>query len=210
MTPEINFESPLEERTAEMLACHLHPGVVWGTQRWLKADGERFRADFFAEAGGRRVIIEADGKDFHDYQQDKVRDVKILNAGEADDVFRFNGCDVWFAPKSCLRCLELFAPFLSVPDAEPTDLEGKFFASRVFLSMEGKPIHRAVHSMSEYEALDKRLLDYQTAVVIGRTSDSRGCVSEFKTPMWNRNFEGMRVWQLGDYVAYKGTLDGWL
>lgn len=60
----------------------------------------RFRPDFLVEVEGKRWIIEADGRGFHDPDADAARD-KILRDDGIADVIRFTGSEIFRDAKKC-------------------------------------------------------------------------------------------------------------
>jgi hypothetical protein len=123
-------ESPIESR----LACHLWSQIETNTICSIEAQvpllGGAYRADFaittsrydsetpeiqalVGYAGPVRVVIEADGHDFHERTKeqaarDKRRDRDLQTAGWT--VLRFSGSEIWRAPHECvedvMRCLD--------------------------------------------------------------------------------------------------------
>jgi ATP-dependent DNA helicase UvrD/PcrA len=60
----------------------------------------RYRLDFLLEHEGRRLAIEADGRDYHDPERDAVRDRKLREAG-IEEVLRFTGSEIWLDAAAC-------------------------------------------------------------------------------------------------------------
>src|SRR5688572_16148850 len=65
-------------------------------QVWIKTDKGSFRVDFIVTIGSFRLGFECDGKAFHDYERDLLRDVLILGTGEIDAMWRIRGCEIFY------------------------------------------------------------------------------------------------------------------
>ena len=62
----------------------------------IETIGGKFRADFLVANKSRFIIIECDGKDYHDRDRDEWRDAMILGTGKIDAVYRLRGRDIWY------------------------------------------------------------------------------------------------------------------
>jgi len=85
-------ESPLEQLFQLLLTKYLHPKAMLVPQAPLKTQRGKFRADFLlTTATGVRLVLECDGKDYHDELRDGFRDAFTLASKCADYVYRFPG-----------------------------------------------------------------------------------------------------------------------
>lgn len=85
-------ESPIEHLLQMMLEKYLHPDAQLTPQAPMKTRRANFRADFLLiTATGERLVLECDGKDFHDPVRDSLRDAFMLADDLADYIYRFPG-----------------------------------------------------------------------------------------------------------------------
>lgn len=99
-------ESPIEARLALHLCMALDCEARVTAQSPIAIDGKTYRADFLIESSDSdlRVVVEADGHDFHERtkeqaSRDKSRDRAMLAAGY--QVMRFTGSEIWKDPSRC-------------------------------------------------------------------------------------------------------------
>ena len=85
-------ESPLEQIFQMVLEKYLHPRAKLIPQAPLNTHRGSYRADFMLiTATGVRLVLECDGKDYHDEVRDGFRDAFTLASKCADYVYRFPG-----------------------------------------------------------------------------------------------------------------------
>lgn len=176
-------ESPIERRFLTAVLPELDGGAKWTCQREILAGGDRFRVDFWCAAGGRRIVVECDGRDYHDFLRDRARDTAILLADRADEVFRFRGCDVNGRLEACVGLMRLFAPqvFRPVPAATLAD---RLMVSRALTSETGcKPILRVRCRRKEVADCAATLPQCQACSVIDSAPDCH--IVQFKSPHWD-------------------------
>lgn len=75
---------------------------------------DRYRLDFLVERNGRRVAIEADGREFHDSERDRRRDEALLARG-LDRVFRFSGSAIF---RDAARCAADVKEYIDASDRD--------------------------------------------------------------------------------------------
>lgn len=121
-------ESPIEKLLLPWLICqpyqffNFNPAVLLSGESKFYVPGTlavipqlpigRYRVDFAlaASLGGpiRFVVVECDGKEFHDgvenVKRDLDRDAAILNNPRVLDVVRFDGRDILRDPQGCGQC----------------------------------------------------------------------------------------------------------
>lgn len=89
------YESPAEECLGERLRSAIHPMANYQTQVWVETSVSRFRLDILLiEKTGRRIVVEVDGKEFHEPVRDHWRTVFIMAEGLADVVYRVPASDL--------------------------------------------------------------------------------------------------------------------
>lgn len=95
-------ESPIEEIFAREISSKVKPEVKATTQYELTACGISFRMDFVLEYEGRKIGIECDGKEFHNYAKDLWRDAIILGDEKLDAIYRFSGKEIIGKIDACI------------------------------------------------------------------------------------------------------------
>lgn len=108
-------ESPIERRLLRALRFALPDGVVLCCQ----APVGMYRADFLAERADLRVVIEADGREFHtspeQREYDQRRDEYMIKKGYR--VLRYTGSQITADARTCAA--GVVAVFESTPIPEP-------------------------------------------------------------------------------------------
>ncbi|MBU1008436.1 hypothetical protein KKA53_05160 [Candidatus Dependentiae bacterium] len=84
-------ESLIEELLAQFLSRNLAHDVIWKQQMKMPGHGRHFRVDCLLWRGPVRIVLEADGKDFHDARADELRDLELLAVAGIDEVWHFPG-----------------------------------------------------------------------------------------------------------------------
>lgn len=119
-------ESPIESDLHMALQRFLHPEATLQAQRWLDTKYGRFRCDLFlTTAYDEQIIIECDGREFHDGLRDSFRDAFILESHCANFIYRFTGQSITRRVYHCLYGLYRFHPGVFDPQADP-ELIDKF------------------------------------------------------------------------------------
>ena len=89
-------ESPIELLFQVNFSGYLNSKAQLIPQYELITKRGKFRADFmFIPPSGERIIIECDGKEFHDPLRDSFRDAFILGSDCADAIYRINGKTIY-------------------------------------------------------------------------------------------------------------------
>lgn len=176
-------ESPIERRFLSGIIPVLADGVEINCQRELLAGGSRYRVDFWCLAGGRRIIIECDGRDYHDFFRDQARDSNILFADRADEVFRLRGCDVNGRLDASIGMLRTMTPQMFRPVPLLT-LAERIIAANVLKSDEGcKPILRMRCRRADVRDCSAAMRENQACTVIDSAPDCS--IVQFKSPYWS-------------------------
>jgi very-short-patch-repair endonuclease len=199
-----NFESPIEERLADAMAKVLPDHVRCVPQLELAAEGVRYRADFVLQAGNRLSVVEADGRDFHDRGNDRIRDLRMLNACGISDVFRFRGCDIHFDAECCVDFLVSYGRHLRQPDARPLDGADVLLGGYSTSAWQIKPTLRLRIALASAIQYRKQIEEGQGGTIVGATADGKAAVAEIVSPDWDWKYEGSRIWRLDDYLRVKG------
>jgi very-short-patch-repair endonuclease len=189
----MKFESPIEEKLYNALATKLRAGVVVETQVPILS----YRVDMLIRSA-RTIVIECDGKDFHDFEMDRTRDLRMLDDGTVTDVLRLRGCDIVFDCKSCVDQILMCFPFLADAAAEPADNDVKCLIGLNMRDPSIKPIWRTVCN----DRMPESHRDTETCYELGRTKGGR-IAYQFKSAQWDRAFKGRRIWHLGDWMSYQ-------
>lgn len=89
--------SPIEEILAEHMS---EAGLRYEAQVRL----ENYCVDFLVERNGERLIVEADGRDFHDATRDAERD-RVILARHKLRTLRFSGSQIFRSPDHCVKVI---------------------------------------------------------------------------------------------------------
>lgn len=76
----------------------------------------RFRVDAAFEIDGRTIIVELDGKRFHDQERDWHRDTELLHVHGCDEIIRIPGSAIWHFPRATFRVLQEWHPRFEIPE----------------------------------------------------------------------------------------------
>ena len=106
------YDSPIEEVFAYAIVKYLDADVDFHTQYPVETLCGRFRLDFVAEVGARKVGFECDGAEFHDEGHDEWRDAMILGDHKVDAIYRLRGTDIHRRLDDCLHLLARLEPEL--------------------------------------------------------------------------------------------------
>ena len=106
----LSYDSPLESKFVWGLLGYLHPDVELESQVPIDTICGRFRLDFVARHGNRRVAFECDGKEYHDERRDEWRDAMILGAEAVDVIYHFRGRDLTYYINDCLFLASQWEP----------------------------------------------------------------------------------------------------
>jgi len=106
--------SPIEALLEDALVKYLHPATRKTTQRPVSTPFGRFRPDFYLVAPNTRrvLVIECDGRDFHDPLRDHWRDAAMLGTGAVHDLLRIEGKDLKRRPHDVLHLVARLFPSL--------------------------------------------------------------------------------------------------
>lgn len=84
-------QSPIEVLLADWLSQHLHASVTFSQQVKLPGHGRIHRVDCLLRRGQARIVLEADGEEFHNRRADEIRDFELLACAGVKEVWRFSG-----------------------------------------------------------------------------------------------------------------------
>lgn len=73
-----------------------------------------YRVDAFFICSGKRIVVELDGKAFHDAAADADRDSWLLHSGEVDEIIRIPYAAMTFYGDATMRILEEWHPEFAV------------------------------------------------------------------------------------------------
>lgn len=179
-------ESPIERRFLSAVQPELAGSVEAVCQKVFRCVGNHCRVDFFFGAGDRQIVVECDGREFHDYRRDQKRDVEILTGTTVTDIVRFRGADINAHLETCISVLRAFYPEMFEAGRLPRSLAGHVEVSRILNVEHGcKPIVRTKAPRSEVKECAERVLRLHTCSPIGRATDGRHFFFQFKTPFWD-------------------------
>ncbi len=106
--------SPIEALLEDLFVKYLDPATRKTTQRTVSTPFGRFRPDFYlvSPCTGRVLVIECDGREFHDPLRDRWRDAAMLGCGVVHDLLRVEGKDLKRRPHDVLYLLWRLFPEL--------------------------------------------------------------------------------------------------
>ncbi len=109
------LESPIEKEFARRILRHesnFKDGVRLGNQYVVNTTRSLYRVDFVLFMRNKKIGIECDGKDYHNFKTDLVRDSIILGEEKLDTIYRIGGKDINFAEDDSLLAISLMEPNL--------------------------------------------------------------------------------------------------
>jgi hypothetical protein len=89
----------------------------------------KYRVDFLFESFGKKIAIELDGKQFHNYQRDMNRDRDLLN-GYVDEIIRIPGAAIYAFPNLTMIGLSKWHPRFSITEETTTMSLEDFYKER--------------------------------------------------------------------------------
>lgn len=104
-------DSPIEDIFAGHCLKHLRGDISVDRQVEVDTEHGRFRIDFVLTAGEKRIVVECDGRDFHNSFRDEFRDAILLGEG-FDTTYHFRGCDLTYYPDDCVWLMSVLNPEL--------------------------------------------------------------------------------------------------
>lgn len=106
------YDSPIEEILAWHLSKYIRQDVSLEKQVEFITEHGVLRVDFLLSNDERKIVIECDGRDFHEPLRDEIRDAILLGEGHVDTIYHFRGCDITHYPVDCVRLISILDPNL--------------------------------------------------------------------------------------------------
>ncbi len=142
-------DSPIEDQFLWAFMKVASPRVIVTRQVELETTLGKFRPDFLISRpeGGKKIVVECDGREFHEGPRDSRRDAAIVKSGAADRVYRLKGKDICWKIHELLELLGNCEPWilsergrvnlatLTAPESnreEYLDADGAFFTGSAF------------------------------------------------------------------------------
>lgn len=191
-------DSPIEAILIPALLDVFHDGVKWQQQKPFSCRRE-YRVDLWASHAGRSVVVECDGKDFHDYRDDERRDADMLESGLVTDVIRFGGACIAYDKDECVRWVARYLPFLIDSQAGRLSVDDLVDHSRGLARSFAKPILRS-QAPGPVAAHNTAVETYHPWCR-GR----RGFYHQFRWPYLERRARSFGLMKIGDAM----TLGDW-
>ncbi len=107
-------DSPIENDLFHELHKFASDQVALTTQQEFQTARGLFRVDFLLQhrTTGRSIVIECDGRQFHQVEQDCLRDKAIINTGKVARVYRVAGKDIHYHSTDVLHLIALLEPWI--------------------------------------------------------------------------------------------------
>lgn len=116
------YDSPIEYAFAESCFKFLSSTTYVRKQAEVTTGHGNFRMDFLMLVNDRKIVVECDGKDFHEGLRDEQRDAILLGEGICDTIYHFRGCDLVYYPYDCIWLMSV--------------LDGDLFSQRGHLQLD--------------------------------------------------------------------------
>jgi hypothetical protein len=140
-------ESPIETDMLRAMLPWFSPGYL-RSQVSCETRFGAFRFDFVLQRPGYTVVVECDGREFHDEWRDEWRDAITLGDGHADEVIRFPGSMIFHSAIDCALLLSEWHPWaLTERGADAFDRlstrwqERSEYSERLHVTLDGEPPH---------------------------------------------------------------------
>ncbi len=177
----MRYESEIERVFGQAIQPELCINAAIKSQCPIETSFRNYRMDFVIACGHFSVCVECDGRDFHDFNADRRRDIAILTTGQVHEIFRFRGCDVFHDVQSQIEFMRSYSPYLFDGEKERYALSEKAMLGKGIHTRHDKPIHRTV-GLSKRSEQDC----YNTIWKIRAGAMANLSVVEFKSFNWNR------------------------
>lgn len=204
MTPQaVEVESAIEQKFVDEIAPSFRSDLKLWSQVRCSTYGGDFRVDFVVRASGRVVVIECDGRQYHDTDKDRRRDLAILDETETTDIVRLRGCDIVFDSAGCVARLRECVPFLFRADA-PVPADDIDVLILVGASFSPGPVKPILRTKVNLEALRLRVDDLRAHPAIsicGNCADGKYAVVQLKSPSWDWKYRAPLTWSMGDTLS---------
>lgn len=106
------FDSPIEKELYRVISKYLAVETNISNQNEFVTPNGNYRVDFLLQSGDRKVVLEANGKEFHDDGTDIYRGAFILGFSDVSSVFYIRGCDITYSLPTVLYAISQHEPLL--------------------------------------------------------------------------------------------------
>jgi very-short-patch-repair endonuclease len=107
------YDSPIEDIFAWNLSKYINSDIKVFTQFAVNTIGGKFILDFLLELPNKqKILVECDGKEFHDIHRDEWRDGMILGDNYATFIYRIRGSDLYYHINDVLFIISRIHPEL--------------------------------------------------------------------------------------------------
>ncbi len=139
------FESPIER----MLYQALEPQILPRLHIYTQMPVLNYRADMLVATSAGVIVIECDGREFHDFWRDRRRDEDMINSGCVWQVIRFKGSDICFGADACIAEMRKVLPEMFYEDIDELRQATRAAAIRSWNHMRLQPILRGQYGSQE-------------------------------------------------------------
>jgi very-short-patch-repair endonuclease len=188
----MKYESPIEEKIGERLKVTLASNVRLSLQVPIRG----YRVDMMlTHKSGRKVVIECDGAEFHNFQNDRHRDMELLQAGVLA-VMRLNGSDIIYAPDACIGRIKSYLPemFSGGKSLGMEDL--------IMLNRSGEPITPIFRFLTSKLAWMQLPATIRELPGIALDSTGNAMMVSLCAPNWSRHYDGAPAAAMADCLRW--------
>ena len=107
-------DSPIEDSVFHEFHKFASDQVDLKRQHVIQTDSGTFRLDFLLthRTTGRPIVIECDGREFHNIERDRARDEAIIRSGAVARIYRVRGKDCHYCSRDVLQLLARCEPWV--------------------------------------------------------------------------------------------------
>jgi len=185
-------ESPIEA----IFLTRISPLVGIGVDGLAQFAIRKRRVDFYFRCKNCNIVIECDGKEFHDYREDMARDIELFKSGEVDQIVCLRGADIRFQIDNCIEFLKkMSAPIFSESGQLPS-LQELYYAGVNLRAAEYSPIIRQMIPFGQ--PVPEMHFGSHYLIRLEVFQEKKMCAVECKSERWSRDYHGPTMSYLSD------------
>ena len=106
------FESPIEAELHRELSKYVHSDTIISNQDEYRTPNGNYRGDFQLARGDHKIVLEANGKEYHDTLTDLYRGSFIIGFSDVRSIYYIRGCDITYSLPTVLHAIAVHEPYL--------------------------------------------------------------------------------------------------